>query len=90
MSQAYKDNELTGKADGGIISAADSNLPLEKDVESRYYVFTSPDGVKHNIPIKEEGGKAQVIQSDNYMKFINILSDIVTKYAADFNDNQVA
>ena len=52
---------------------------MKPETHRKYKTYTTEDGVEINIPA---GNEADMEQQQSYQRFINVLSNIVTKYVA--------
>lgn len=53
---------------------------MKAETHRKYKTYTTEDGVEINIPA---GNEADMEQQQSYQRFINVLSNIVTKYVAE-------
>lgn len=53
---------------------------LKKESHTEYKTYTTENGVEINVPA---GRGTDIEQQQSYQKFINVLSNIVTKYVAE-------
>ena len=53
---------------------------MNKESQTEYKTYTTENGVEINIPA---GSEMDIEQQQSYQKFINVLSNIVTKYVAE-------
>lgn len=52
---------------------------MKRKTQEEYKMYTIENGVQINVPIANEN-MAEIEQQLSYQKFINVLSNIVTKY----------
>lgn len=52
---------------------------MKRETQEEYKMYTIENGVQINVPIANEN-MAEIEQQLSYQKFINVLSNIVTKY----------
>lgn len=53
---------------------------MKKESHTEYKTYTTENGVEINVPA---GRGTDIEQQQSYQKFINVLSNIVTKYVAE-------
>ena len=53
---------------------------MKKESHTEYKIYTTENGVEINVPA---GSGTDIEQQQSYQNFINVLSNIVTKYATE-------